>query len=181
MRAKLAKVQVDEKMINTYKPVYAYNVLSKAVHPECNHANYTEFLFRAYAEQYKIPVRELLSIKDAVSIIDAYGSEYWSNEIDHVLNNEQEIKKMLVSKAKFYYKEDIQGISSLYRSQTFLNSRYDHADIEKKRTDLLVKGIIGAVTKESSVITFDISCIMNQSTSVFSQLQSLGYKVTPVK
>ncbi|MGM1429433.1 TraB/GumN family protein [Sphingobacterium lactis] len=181
VRANLSNVQVDERTLNNYKPIYAYNVLSKAVYPECSHANYTEFLFRAYAEQYGIPVKELLSIKDAVSIINDYGNDYWSNEIDYVLNNEQEIKQTLASKAEFYYKEDIQGINSLYKSTKFLNSRYEHSDIEKKRTDLIVKSIIGAITKESCVITFDVSCIMNQSTSVFDRLESLGYKVTPVK
>ncbi len=177
---KSSKVQVDEKTLNIYKPIYAYNVLSKAVYPECNHANYTESLFRAYAEQYSIPVKELLSIQDAVSIINDYGNDYWSNEMEYVLNNEQEIKKMLASKAEFYYEEDIQGIYSLYKTSKFLNSRYEHPDIEKKRTDLIVKGIIGAITKESCVITFDISCVMNQSTSVFRQLESLGYTITPV-
>ena len=178
---KLSKLQVDEKILNNYKPIYAYNVLSKAVYPECNHANYTEFLFRAYAEQYSIPVKELLSIKDAVSIINDYGNNYWSNEMEYVLNNEQEIKKMLSSKAEFYYQEDIQGINSLYKTSKLLNSRYEYPEIEKKRTDLIVKGIIGAITKESCVITFDISCIMNQSTSVFRQLESIGYKITPVQ
>ncbi|MGB7526804.1 TraB/GumN family protein [Sphingobacterium cellulitidis] len=181
VRAKLSKINVNEETLNSYKPIYAYNVLSKAVYPECNHANYTEFLFRAYAEQYNIPVKELLSIKDAVSIIDAYGNDYWSNEIDYVLNNEQEIKNILASKAEFYYNEDIQGINSLYIRTRFLNSRYEHADIERLRTDLLVKSIIGAITRESSVITFDIACVMNQSTSVFKRLELLGYKVTPVK
>lgn len=88
---------------------------------------------------------------------------------------------MLVSKAEFYYEENIQGINSLYKSNKFLNSRFTYSNIEKKRTDLLVKGIVNAIKKESSVFTIDIACVLDQSASVFNQLESLGYNVMPVK
>lgn len=78
IKSKLAKLNIDEKLINQFKPVMVLNILSKFSTPECNNPNYTEELFRALADQHGYEIDELFSIPEAFNILDSYGTDFMS-------------------------------------------------------------------------------------------------------
>ncbi len=154
---------------------------NKLTNVDCDHPNYTEYTFRAYAKQYGIPIKALLNAQEAINIIDQYNSQYWVSGIHYILDNEQKMHDDLVAKAAFYAEEKVEDVNLIFEGNGDLNARYAYPEIEKSRIDITAKKIADAIKKGSCVITVDIADILREQTSLFLKLEAMGYQITPVK
>ncbi|WP_443939441.1 TraB/GumN family protein [Pedobacter sp. MW01-1-1] len=181
LKSIMEEEKISEKLLNQFNSLMIYNILSKAFTPECNKANYTEDLFREYADQHSYKVDAIFSLTEAFDLLNGYGSAYYIAEIEHLLSNQAKVTQEIKKKAALYKTENLAEIEQLYKSSHFLNSRFQNADLEEKRISQLVKKMDAVIKSGGILITLDMANAFNSGFNVISEMRKLGYTVNAYK
>lgn len=179
---KATEAGLDENSINMIKPVFLFKTIINNTIVECNTSStklYEDFV-RDYANKKAIKQGELFGLEEYTKLFDSYDKSFWDKSIGFLLNNSGKMLTDLEAKESFYVQESMNGLKSLFSTNSFLNARYSYTEIENAKMKLSSSRIDATVKSQPTLFLIDFASVANPKTSLFTFLDKLGYELSPV-
>jgi len=138
-----------------------------------------ETQLKPLAKKNKLAYGVLQNIDEVIAEINSHTNNYWKQNLQYHLKNEQVVRQLLSAETDFYKTEKITSIQKMYQSNKYYQLQYSDSTLQK-HVSFLTEKIVKEMVLVPIFISIDISNIVFKERSVFEMLKAKGYNVTPV-
>lgn len=163
-----------------YKPAVIYMVLKSIISP-CNKMAPTiyEQAFKKISNQYKVDFKVLKTVDDVINDLKSYSQEYWKENIRYILLNQEFAKSAILKELEAYKSENLSELKSIFNGTPYYKTFYS-GKLRKTWVESIESSLARQAQLEPSLFTLDISNVLLDGASLFQQLKSKGYIVSPI-